>query len=72
AISIVDYSPSCCVDPDFGPWYFELLRNNEDPTTSSYTDFFAPNRSLIVLGNVATGANAVLRSRAAMLPADGS
>ncbi|KAL6400748.1 hypothetical protein AUP68_16465 [Ilyonectria robusta] len=70
---MVDYSPSCRVDPDFGPWYFELLRNNEDPTTTStYTDFFAPNGSLIVLGSVATGANAILSARAAMLPADGS
>ncbi|KAH7159452.1 hypothetical protein B0J13DRAFT_616276 [Dactylonectria estremocensis] len=73
AISMVDYSPGCRVDREFGPWYFELLRNNEDPTTTStYTDFFAPNGSLIVLGNVATGANAILSSRAAMLPADGS
>ncbi|RGP70200.1 hypothetical protein FSPOR_4100 [Fusarium sporotrichioides] len=70
---MVDYSPSCNVDPDFGPWYYELLRNNEDPTTtSSYTDFFARNGSLIVLGNEATGASAILQSRAAMLPADGS
>ncbi|KAG5655170.1 hypothetical protein KAF25_001943 [Fusarium avenaceum] len=73
AISMVNYSPSCGVDPDFGPWYYELLKNNEDPTTtSSYTDFFARNGSLIVLGNKATGANAILQSRAAMLPADGS
>ncbi|KAL6915503.1 hypothetical protein FSHL1_006953 [Fusarium sambucinum] len=73
AISMVDYSPSCDVDPEFGPWYYELLRNNEDPTTtSSYTDFFTRNGSLIVLENEATGANAILQSRAAMLPPDGS
>ncbi|KAH7021932.1 hypothetical protein EDB80DRAFT_744575 [Ilyonectria destructans] len=70
---MIDYSPGCPVDPEFGPWYFELFRNNEDPTTTSaYTDFFAPNGSLVVLGNVATRANAILSSRAAMLPADGS
>lgn len=50
-----------------------LLRNNEDPTTTStYTDFYAPNGSLVVSGDVATGADAILQARAAMLPADGS
>ncbi|KAH7371182.1 hypothetical protein BKA66DRAFT_573130 [Pyrenochaeta sp. MPI-SDFR-AT-0127] len=73
AISMVDYAPDCDVDPDFGFWYSELLRNNENATsTSEYTNFFAPNGSLIVLGDVATGPEAILRSRAAMLPLDGS
>lgn len=49
------------------------MRNNEDPTTTSaYTDFFAPNGSLVVSGDVATGADAILQARAAMLPTDGS
>ncbi|KAH7374481.1 hypothetical protein B0T11DRAFT_322619 [Plectosphaerella cucumerina] len=73
AVSMIDYAPQCGVDPEFGPWYYELLRNNEDPTTtSSYTEFFAPNGSLVVLGSVATGADAILQARAGMLPADGS
>ncbi|KAF5616061.1 hypothetical protein F25303_13642 [Fusarium sp. NRRL 25303] len=73
AISMVHYSPSCGVDPDFGSWYYELLRNTEDPTaTYSFTDFFTRNGSLVVLGNKATGASAISESRAAMLPADGS
>ncbi|KAM5348952.1 hypothetical protein ACJ41O_008775 [Fusarium nematophilum] len=73
AVSMIDYAPGHDVDPEFGSWYEELLRNNEDPTTSStYTDFFAPNGSLIVLGEVSTGPQAILRARGAMLPADGS
>ncbi|KPM45612.1 hypothetical protein AK830_g936 [Neonectria ditissima] len=73
AISMEDYAPSAGVDVEFGHWYYELLRNNEDPTTTStYTDFYAPNGSLIVLGDTATGAANILSARAAMLPIDGS
>ncbi|KAI7776897.1 hypothetical protein LA080_004324 [Diaporthe eres] len=73
AVSMIDYSPQCGVDSEFGFWYYELLRNNEDPTTTSvYTDFFAPNGSLVVSGDLATGADAILQARAAMLPTDAS
>ncbi|OAL55145.1 hypothetical protein IQ07DRAFT_582685 [Pyrenochaeta sp. DS3sAY3a] len=73
AVSMEDYSPSCDVEPDFAHWYSELLRNNETPNiTTEYIQFFAPNGSLIVLGAVSTGAEAILASRRAMLPADGS
>ncbi|KNG52753.1 hypothetical protein DDE82_008905 [Stemphylium lycopersici] len=73
AISMIDYSPSCDVEPNFAHWYSELLRNNETPNiTTEYTRFFAPNGSLVVLGAVSTGAEAILASRRAMLPADGS
>ncbi|KAH6625106.1 hypothetical protein C7974DRAFT_413642 [Boeremia exigua] len=73
AISMIDYSPSCDVEPDFVHWYSELLRNNETPNiTTEYAQFFAPNGSLVVLGAVSIGAEAILTSRRAMLPTNGS
>ncbi|KAK7413925.1 hypothetical protein QQX98_007192 [Neonectria punicea] len=73
AISMIDYAPACGVNAEFGYWYSELLRNNEDPTTTTtYTNFYAPNGSLVVLGDTSTGADAILTARAAMLPSDGS
>ncbi|KAF7554618.1 hypothetical protein G7Z17_g2763 [Cylindrodendrum hubeiense] len=72
-VSLVNYAPGCGVDAEFGSWYSELFIQNEDPTsTSSYTDFFAPNASFIILGDVATGPDAILRARGDMLPSDGS
>ncbi|KAH8652658.1 hypothetical protein BGZ60DRAFT_533521 [Tricladium varicosporioides] len=73
AVSMIDYNPDCGVDPEFGPWYSELLAEVENPTSScSFTNFFAPNGSMIILGDIAQGANAILRSKHALLPANGS
>lgn len=50
-----------------------LLAEVENPTSyCSFTDFFAPNGNMIVLGDIAQGGNAILRSKQAMLPVDGS
>ena len=50
-----------------------LLLANEDPlSTNTFTDFFATTGSLIVLDNVAQGAEEILASRQAILPVDRS
>ncbi|KAH8587364.1 hypothetical protein B0O99DRAFT_601713 [Bisporella sp. PMI_857] len=41
-------------------------------STNEFTDFFATNGSLVVLGSVSQGARNILASRQAMLPVDGS
>lgn len=50
-----------------------LLATNENPTSmSNFTDFFAPNGTLVVLGSVSQGSQEILASRQAMLPVNGS
>ncbi|KAH6714129.1 hypothetical protein BKA61DRAFT_674737 [Leptodontidium sp. MPI-SDFR-AT-0119] len=73
AVNMTFYNPQYGVDYEFGPFYKELLATNENPTSmSDFTDFFAPNGTLVVLGSVSQGSQEILASRQAMLPVNGS
>ncbi|PVH82870.1 hypothetical protein DL98DRAFT_570103 [Cadophora sp. DSE1049] len=73
SVNMTFYDAQCGVDAGFGDFYKELLESNEDPLSkTTFTDFFASNGTLIVLDNVAEGADAILASRQGILPVDGS
>lgn len=59
------------------PWKLtnagRLYAETEDPvSTTTFTDFFPSNGSLIVLGNKATGADQIVALKQAIMPTDGS
>lgn len=50
-----------------------LYAETEDPaSTTTFTDFFQVNGSLVVLGNKATGAKQIVALKQALMPTDGS
>ncbi|KAL3428242.1 hypothetical protein PVAG01_01751 [Phlyctema vagabunda] len=73
AINMTFYNPQCDVDYVFGPFYEQLLKATEDPTsTSSMIDFFTPNGTLRALNNTARGPDQIIQLRQSLLPVDGS
>ncbi|KAF3769474.1 hypothetical protein M406DRAFT_335362 [Cryphonectria parasitica EP155] len=67
------YQPSAQVEPTFKNYLQELYAETEDPaSTTSFTDFFTPNGSLIVLQYTAVGAERITGLKHALMPKDGS
>lgn len=73
AVDMVRYAPAADVDAGFGSFLEELYTSAEDPSaTDTFTDFFTPTGQLIVLANVATGADAIVDLKKALLPTVGT
>ncbi|EFQ91650.1 hypothetical protein PTNB73_10104 [Pyrenophora teres f. teres] len=61
------------VDVGFQSFLKELYASAEDPAaTTTFTDFFTENGKLIVVENIAVGANEIIALKQALLPTAGT
>ncbi|KAK8022970.1 hypothetical protein PG991_006851 [Apiospora marii] len=73
AVNMSRYAPASDVEPAFATYLEELYSSAEDPSaTNTFTDFFTPKGQLLVLGHVATGADAIVALKQQLLPAAGT
>ncbi|KAK7991897.1 hypothetical protein PG988_000691 [Apiospora saccharicola] len=73
AVEMSRYAPASGVEPAFASYLKELYSSAEDASaTTTFTDFFTPTGQLLVLGNVATGADAIVALKQQLLPAAGT
>ncbi|KAK8097872.1 uncharacterized protein PG998_013358 [Apiospora kogelbergensis] len=73
AVEMTRYAAAAGVEPGFASYLKELYASAEDPSaTNTFTDFFTPTGQLLVLGNVATGAEAIVKLKQQLLPATGT
>ncbi|KAJ4418773.1 hypothetical protein N0V82_005338 [Gnomoniopsis sp. IMI 355080] len=73
AVDMALYEPATTVDSGFQSFVQQLYAETEDPaSTTTFTDFFTSNGSLIVLGNKATGADKIVALKQALMPTDGT
>ncbi|KAK7943072.1 uncharacterized protein PG986_012185 [Apiospora aurea] len=73
AVEMTRYAAASDVEPAFATYLKELYASAEDTSaTETFTDFFTPTGQLLVLGHVATGADAIVALKQQLLPAVGT
>ncbi|TLD09721.1 hypothetical protein PspLS_11372 [Pyricularia sp. CBS 133598] len=73
AVEMTRYAAASDVEPAFEGYLKELYASAEDPkATNTFTDMFTPQGQLIVLGNTATGPQAIVKLKEALLPPAGN
>ncbi|TLD07572.1 hypothetical protein PgNI_10148 [Pyricularia grisea] len=73
AVEMTRYAAASGVEPAFESYLKELYASAEDPAaTTTFTDMFTPDGQLIVLANTATGADAIIKLKQALLPPAGN
>ncbi|KAK8116167.1 hypothetical protein PG984_012669 [Apiospora sp. TS-2023a] len=73
AVEMSRYAPTSDVEPAFASYLKELYSSAEDTgATTAFTDFFTATGQLLVLGSVATGAEAIVALKQQLLPAAGT